>query len=570
MMAGLVIPAATATSTATAATTTQVAGTDVSNLTTVTSWPDVKAAGMTFVGVEAAQGKTITNSLYDSQVTGATSAGLYVMPYVYADPGKVDGATQFTDGWNVINGIPGDPYVVGGRMLPIVLDMESDPVNFPNEPCYGLSQSQMTSWIQAFAAADLKQTGASPTIYTDPSWWSSCIGTTNPFGAYPLWIAEYGVSSPSIPSGWSSYTFWQSSDTGSVNGISGAADLDQMQGAQGSIKVTAANQSSTAGTPVWLRVATSGLDQAVGFAPSLTMTGLPAGLSMSAGGVISGWPYKPGTSKVTVSASDGLGGTGSATFMWTVKAAPASGATGTIKQWGGSGKCLDDSGSKTSNGAAVDLWSCTGKAGQSWTMAPDGTVRVLGKCLDAVGEGKANGTRLQLWACNSGDGAQQWLAGTNSQLVNPQSGKCLYVPSANAANGTRPELSTCVTTNVANYHWLRPAASVYSGNAGKCLAVSGTTAVLASCANTSAQHWTQSWNGTLQNGSSCLTATSTGVSVGSCSGATRWQLTGVGTLPLGTEIAASGQCVTAPSASNGVALKMEACAATDGATWHAE
>jgi GH25 family lysozyme M1 (1,4-beta-N-acetylmuramidase) len=339
----------------------------------------------------------------------------------------------------------------------------------------------------------------------------------------------------------------------------------------GTISVTSpGSHTTTAGTPVWLRVAASDTDP--GYTPSFAASGLPPGLSITSGGIISGWPYKPGTYTVTVAASDGLYASGSAAFTWTVNAAPDSGATGTIKQWGGSSKCLEDSGAKTSNGAAVDLWSCTGKSNQSWTMAQDGTVRVLGKCLDAVGEGTANGTKLQLWACNSGDGAQQWLADSGSQLVNPQSGKCLYVPSSNAANGTRPELYNCA--NSTNDHWQRPAASVLSGNAGKCMAVSGSTVVLANCANTSAQHWTESWNGTLQLGSKCLTATGSGVSAGTCSGAatTKWQLRGVGTLPIGTEIvsAGSGQCVTAPSASNGAKLAMQACAATDGATWHAE
>jgi GH25 family lysozyme M1 (1,4-beta-N-acetylmuramidase) len=339
----------------------------------------------------------------------------------------------------------------------------------------------------------------------------------------------------------------------------------------GTLTVTSpGNHTTTAGTPVWLRVAASDTD--AGYTPSFAASGLPPGLSITSGGVISGWPYKAGTYHVTVAASDGLYASGSATFTWTVNAAPASGATGTIKQWGGSGKCLDDSGYGTSNGSHVDLWSCTGRWNQNWTFAQDGTVHVGSKCLDVTGEGTANGTKLQLWACNSGDGAQQWLADSQSQLINPQSGKCLYVPNSNAPNGTRPEIWTCATANTANYHWLRPAANVYSGNAGKCLAASGTTAVLANCANTSAQHWTESWNGTLQLGTKCLNATGSGVSVGSCSGATSWQLRGVGTLPLGTEIvsATSGQCVTAPSATNGVALQMQTCSDTDGATWHAE
>jgi GH25 family lysozyme M1 (1,4-beta-N-acetylmuramidase) len=656
IMAGLAIPAATS-DTATAATTSQILGTDVSNFTTVTSWPAVKAAGMTFVGVAAIQGKSSPNTNYNSQVTGAASAGLYVMPYVYADPGKWSASAQFGYGWNVINGIPGTPYVLGGQMLPIALDMESDPINFPGQPCYGLSQTAMKNWIRQFIQADVNKTGAAPIIYSNPTWWASCIGSTNPFGAYPLWIADYGVSIPTIPSGWNNDAFWQSSNKATISGIEGTgeADLDYLgpavQASQvgkaiaavqlrtfsslqgqtvsyqsatglppnlamsssgritgtpttiGQYAVTVApsagavpstltftwdvhgtitvaspgNRISTAGSPVAFRVATSGPDQNAGFAPSLRAAGLPAGASMSSSGLITGWPSKPGTFRVAVSASDGLGGTGSVSFAWTIRAAGDTGFTGTIRQAGGTGKCLDDPGAKTASGTDVDLSSCTGRANQNWTVVPDGTIRVLGKCLDVAGESRSNGARLQLWTCASGDGGQQWQAGTDGELVNPQSGKCLDVAVSSAANGTRPVLWTCANlATQPNEHWLRPAASVYSGDPGKCLAVSGSAVVLAGCANTAAQHWTAQSDGSVRLASKCLTETAatagSALSIGSCSGAaaTKWTLTGAG--PIATELAgaAPGLCVTTPSNAAGARLVIEPCAATPAATWHVE
>ncbi len=94
------------------------------------NWPDVKAAGMSFVGVFAFDGATVSNrTVYNSQVTGALSAGLFVMPYVVADPLKVaTGGKQFTDAWPVINSIAAAPYATGGQYLPITLDMESQPL----------------------------------------------------------------------------------------------------------------------------------------------------------------------------------------------------------------------------------------------------------------------------------------------------------------------------------------------------------------------------------------------------------------------------------------------------------
>ena len=72
-------------------------------------------------------------------------------------------------------------------------------------------------------------------------------------------------------------------------------------------------------------------------------------------------------------------------------------------------KCLDASGSGTSNGTVVHIWDCNGGANQQWNRNSNGTITSAqsGLCLDAVGAGTANGTQLNLWACNGG-GNQQW------------------------------------------------------------------------------------------------------------------------------------------------------------------
>jgi hypothetical protein len=74
------------------------------------------------------------------------------------------------------------------------------------------------------------------------------------------------------------------------------------------------NQSTVVGTPVSLQLSASG-----GTAPyTFSATGLPAGLSISSSGLISGTPTATGTSSVTVTATDSASRTGSTTFTWTV------------------------------------------------------------------------------------------------------------------------------------------------------------------------------------------------------------------------------------------------------------
>jgi hypothetical protein len=341
------------------------------------------------------------------------------------------------------------------------------------------------------------------------------------------------------------------------------------------IAPSAVNRTSTAGSPISLRVSTSGPDQNIGFTPTLRATGLPAGLSMTSAGVITGWPTKPGTYKVAVTAADGLGGAGSASFTWTVKAASDSGTAGPITQIGGSGKCLDDPAGKTANGTHVDLSSCTGKSSQRWTVVPDGTLSTGGKCLSTAGDSRSNGAKLVLETCNSTDGAQLWQAATDAQLVNPQSGKCLDVPAASAANGTQPVIEPCAnSTSQPNEHWLRPGAAIASGQPGKCVALSGTAVVLATCANTAGQHWQQHADGTLRVNGKCMVEGGTTVrsilSVGSCSGAaaTKWKLVSAG--PIASELVntASGLCASAPA--TGTRLVIAACANAPATTWHLE
>jgi GH25 family lysozyme M1 (1,4-beta-N-acetylmuramidase) len=96
MLAGLAIPAATATRAASATTPTQ--GVDVSSLQHLNNasitWSNVASAGDTFVGIKASEGDYYANPYfagdaskgYESDAQQATGAHLYVMPYAFANP----------------------------------------------------------------------------------------------------------------------------------------------------------------------------------------------------------------------------------------------------------------------------------------------------------------------------------------------------------------------------------------------------------------------------------------------------------------------------------------------------
>jgi hypothetical protein len=75
-------------------------------------------------------------------------------------------------------------------------------------------------------------------------------------------------------------------------------------------------------------------------------------------------------------------------------------------------------------------------------VAPDGSLQAQGGCLDVANSGTTNGTQVRLWNCNETN-AQQWKAGSNGSLVNPNSGLCLDDPNSTTTNGTQLQIYTC-------------------------------------------------------------------------------------------------------------------------------
>jgi hypothetical protein len=116
--------------------------------------------------------------------------------------------------------------------------------------------------------------------------------------------------------------------------------------------------------------------------------------------------------------------------------------TGNSYVGGGSGKCIDDPNSSTTNGTQLQIYTCHSSSNQSFT-ATGGTLQVLGKCVDAYDNETANNTKVEIWGCNGGAN-QQWTYNSSSDtIVGAQSGKCLTVKSAGTANGSLLILYTC-------------------------------------------------------------------------------------------------------------------------------
>ncbi|MET8945494.1 lysozyme [Streptomyces sp. NPDC004542] len=197
-------------------------GHDVSSHQKTVDWPDVKARGARFVYIKATESTDYRNPYFAQQYDGSRGAGLIRGAYHFARPDESSGTAQAAyfarhgGGWSA-----------DGRTLPPALDIEYNPYDSGRQ-CYGLSQTKMVDWIQAFSDEMLRETGRRPVIYTTTHWWNDCTGRSTAFADHALWLAHHSGDPGDLPAGWSSWTFWQYDNSGSLPGdqnlFNGSAD----------------------------------------------------------------------------------------------------------------------------------------------------------------------------------------------------------------------------------------------------------------------------------------------------------------------------------------------------------
>jgi GH25 family lysozyme M1 (1,4-beta-N-acetylmuramidase) len=543
-------------------------------------WSQVAASGIQFAGVKGTEGAYYQNPYALTDLAHAKAAGLSVVAYAFAIPNG-NGSTSSPIGQadyliNYLNS-------AGGPLPTIMLDIEYNPYG---AECYGLSKYAMVTWISQFAAEVQARTGQNPIIYTPPAWWQTCTGGASGFAQIPLWVPDViSSSSPSLPTGWSTWGFWQYSSTGTVSGIMapGNTDLDQLNPTLIPL-LEPGSQLDVTGDPVNLQLATA--DPVTGQALSFSATGLPPGVGISGTGQITGSPSIVGSYTPTVHATDGQGLSGSVSFGWDV--APATGPAGPVRLALG-GMCLNDPGNSSAAGTQATVWACDGKPRQTWTHLQDGTLRINSLCLTIPGTTK--GAIPVLEPCTGLPGQQWRLAyprvvnpGAGSRpiaLVNPGSSMCLEDPGSSITNGTNVALWPC--NGYKNEEWTPAPGPVPSGIQGKCLDDrGGSTANLTkidiwACNGTAAQAWTAEPDGTLRVQGKCLDVRGSGMASGtlvdlySCNGtgAQQWQLIPIGTWDTLVN-PESGLCLADPSdaTTNGTQAEIISCAAGDpGMAW---
>jgi lysozyme len=209
-----------------------VQGIDVSSYQDTIDWTTAKATGLAFAITRISDGSAL-DSQFATNWSGMKSAGLVRGAYQFFEPGQ----SPTTQAMIVVSAVG----MLGTGDLPVTADMEVTG---------GESAATIVANLQTWMAAVKAGTGKTPMIYTAEGFWDGSVASSS-FSANPLWAANWGVTCPDTATGWSAWSFWQYSDSGTVSGVPDAVDLDEYNGSLADLQAFAGGASTTtdAGAP---------------------------------------------------------------------------------------------------------------------------------------------------------------------------------------------------------------------------------------------------------------------------------------------------------------------------------
>ena len=195
-------------------------GIDVSHHQGAVDWRTVASQPVHFVYVKASEGVDYVDPRFYANWRAARAVGLPVGAYhLYRPEDPADEqVANFVGALEAVRFGPGD--------LPPVLDIErvssSDRV----------TPATLHDRAAAMLAEIHRQTGSRPMVYTNPSFWREYLTEAHDLTRYPLWVAEYrdDADVPDDPPGWSTWTFWQFSQEGRIEGVAKPVDRSRFNG----------------------------------------------------------------------------------------------------------------------------------------------------------------------------------------------------------------------------------------------------------------------------------------------------------------------------------------------------
>lgn len=188
-------------------------GIDVSKWNGNIDWNAVKNSGVSYVIIRcgyrgSSQGSLIVDPKFQSNIKGATDAGLKVGVYFFTQ--AVDRVEAVEEASMVLDLVKN--YRIS---YPVFLDVEAS-----GGRADGISVETRTEVCKAFCQT-IQNAGYTAGIYANKTWLTSKMDASQ-LSAYKIWLAQYA----SAPTYTGRYDLWQYKSTGRVSGISGDVDLN--------------------------------------------------------------------------------------------------------------------------------------------------------------------------------------------------------------------------------------------------------------------------------------------------------------------------------------------------------
>ena len=184
-------------------------GIDVSSWQGEIDFSQVKASGIEVVYIKSSEGFRSVDSYFEQNYANAKNAGLKVGFYHYVTARSVEDAVRQANFFvSTISGKNPD--------CKLAMDFES----------FGsLGREEINQIALTFMQNVKNVSGKDVIIYSDEYNANSTFESN--LATYPLWVAQYEVSEPTVREHWSNWAGWQYTDRGEVPGISSYVDRDK-------------------------------------------------------------------------------------------------------------------------------------------------------------------------------------------------------------------------------------------------------------------------------------------------------------------------------------------------------
>ena len=234
-------------------------GIDVSEWNGNIDWASVKAAGVDFAIIRCGWGWGGVDDAFAANIRGCQENGIPFGVYLYSYAWDFASSLEHAD--NALTILDEVGLSPEGVQLGVFYDLENEddsgqPAGINKEDQYVPIASSAFSEIASAFCDRLEEAGYSTGIYANRNWFTNHLSDPL-FDSWTRWVADYTGAGESAYTG--DYSYWQCMPTGTVDGVTGAVDINFYYSDQGTTvdELAAAHRNDLADGTYAIRVSNS-------------------------------------------------------------------------------------------------------------------------------------------------------------------------------------------------------------------------------------------------------------------------------------------------------------------------